>query len=67
MEGLRGDPKGEKLYRAVQRTYLQPAPSQEAAAEALGLPFSTYRYHLAGGLARVAEALWQRELDVPPA
>ena len=43
----------------MQRTYLQPAPSQEAAAEALGLPFSTYRYHLAGGLARVAEALWQ--------
>ena len=67
VEGLRGDPRGEKLYRAVQRTYLRPAPSQEAAAEALGLPFSTYRYHLAGGLARVAEALWQRELDVPPA
>jgi hypothetical protein len=32
------------------------------AAERLGLPFSTYRYHLAGGLRRVTERLWRREL-----
>jgi hypothetical protein len=35
------------------------------AAELLGLPFSTYRYHLAGGIARVTESLWQRELHGP--
>ena len=43
-------------------TFLQPAATQELAAERLGLPFSTYRYHLAGGIRRVTEQLWQREL-----
>jgi hypothetical protein len=36
--------------------------AQALAAERLGLPFSTYRYHLAGGLRRVTERLWRREL-----
>ena len=36
--------------------------AQELAAERLGLPFSTYRYQLAGGIRRVTERLWQREL-----
>src|SRR5581483_7779707 len=40
---LRASPRDEKLYRAVRRTYLQPAATQELAAELLGLPFSTYR------------------------
>ena len=46
----------------------QPAPSQERAAERLGIPFSTYRYHLARGTAHVVAWLWQRELNgaVPP-
>ena len=56
------DPRDAKLARALDRTYLRPAPTQEAAAELLGLPFSTYRGHLARGLERVAEALWEREL-----
>jgi hypothetical protein len=60
---LRADPRGEKLVRALERTYLRPAPTQEAAAELLGLPFSTYRGHLTRGLERVAEWLWRRELD----
>jgi len=32
---------------ALEHTYLLPTPGQEAAAELLGLPFSTYRYQLA--------------------
>jgi hypothetical protein len=36
--------------------------AQALAAERLGLPFSTYRYQLAGGIRRVTERLWQREL-----
>jgi hypothetical protein len=59
---LRGDPRGEKLVRALERTYLRPASTQEAAAELLGLPFSTYRGHLTRGLQRVVDWLWQREL-----
>lgn len=59
---LTGNPRDEKLYRALYHTYLEPAPSQERAAELLDLPFSTYRYHLANGLKRLTDRLWQREL-----
>ena len=62
VDELRADPRGEKLVRALERTYLRPAPTQEAAAELLGLPFSTYRGHLTRGLERVVDWLWQREL-----
>ena len=62
LDGLRADPRGGKLVRALECTYLRPAPTQEAAAELLGLPFSTYRGHLTRGLERVVEWLWQREL-----
>jgi hypothetical protein len=59
---LTGNPKDEKLYRAIYHTYLEPALTQERAAELLDLPFNTYRYHLANGLKRITEWLWQREL-----
>jgi hypothetical protein len=54
-------PRDVKQYRAVDRTYLRPAPTQERAAESLGLPFTTYSRHLTQGVARVAQALWQQE------
>jgi hypothetical protein len=60
--GLRADARDAKLERALDRTYLRPAPTQERAAELLGLPFSTYRRHLARGVERVVAVLWQREL-----
>lgn len=63
---LTGNPKDEKLYRAIYHTYLDPAPTQEQAAERLDLPFNTYRYHLINGLKRIVEWLWQRELQDPP-
>jgi hypothetical protein len=59
---LTSNPKDEKLYRAIYHTYLEPAASQERAAELLNLPFNTYRYHLANGVKRITEWLWQREL-----
>ncbi|HEY8476985.1 MAG TPA: ATP-binding protein, partial [Chloroflexota bacterium] len=62
---LTTSPRGEKLYRALYHTYFQPSPTQEAAAELLGLPFSTYRFHLGRGVERVADWLWQRELYGP--
>jgi len=60
---LRGNPKTIKLYRAVACTYLEPSATQELAAESLGLPFNTYRYQLAAGIKRIADALWQQELS----
>jgi hypothetical protein len=55
------EPKGEPLRRVLDRTFLRPAPSQEAAAEVLGLPFSTYRRHLARAVERVVDQLWAVE------
>lgn len=59
--GLRERPRDEKFWRALELTYFRPAGSQELAAERLGLPFGTYRYQLATGVERVAQALWARE------
>jgi hypothetical protein len=59
---LRANPRDAKLARALERTYVRPAPTQEAAAEVLGLPFSTYRGHLSRGIERVVDQLWQHEL-----
>lgn len=60
---LGGHPRDEKLQHVLDRTYLRPAPTQERAAELLGLPLSTYRRRLAHGVERVADLLWQRELS----
>jgi hypothetical protein len=59
---LGDDVRDERLGRALQCTFVRPAPTQEAAAELLGLPFSTYRGHLTRGTDRVVDRLWQREL-----
>lgn len=61
-EMLHADPRDQKLYRSVDRTYLRPAETQERAAEVLDLPFSTYRRHLTRGVERVVGWLWEREL-----
>jgi hypothetical protein len=62
VETLREHPRDDKLWRAVERTYVRPAATQERAAAALELPFSTYRRHLAQGVDRVVAWLWNREL-----
>jgi hypothetical protein len=62
IETLREHPRDDKLWRAVERTYLRPAATQERAAAALGLPFSTYRRHLTQGVDRVVRWLWDREV-----
>ncbi|MDJ0733390.1 MAG: AAA family ATPase [Nostocaceae cyanobacterium] len=63
VESLQLSPRDEKLYRVLYRTYLHPAPTQEQAAELLDLPFSTYRRHLKAGMVRVANILWQKEIN----
>ena len=55
-------PRQAKLQRALHHTYVQPAPTQDQAAELLDLPFSTYRRHLTSGVTAVTEHLWQREV-----
>jgi hypothetical protein len=62
VEKLGDDPREAKPHRAITMTFMQNTPTQQAAADRLGLPFSTYRRHLTRGLARVCDLLWQREL-----
>jgi hypothetical protein len=59
---LQSSPRQLKLYRALYHTYLQPAATQELAAELLDLPFSTYRRHLKEGIENVIDTLWAREM-----
>ncbi len=61
--GCLGDqPRGDLLGSVLQRTFVRAAPTQEAAAEVLGLPFSTYRRHLAKALEQVTDLLWAVEI-----
>jgi hypothetical protein len=62
IDALRDHPRDDKLLRAVDRTYVRPAATQEAAAEVLGLPWSTYRRHLTKGVERIVSWLWEREV-----
>lgn len=62
VQALAAHPADLKFHRALRLTWLTPGAKQEAVAAELGLPFNTYRYHLARGAERVAQALWQREL-----
>ncbi len=61
-EALRSAPREEKFYHALRTTYLDPAPTQEQAAEELEVPFSTFRRHLKSGIDYIDNALWQQEI-----
>lgn len=63
VRALASSTRHARYAAALEVTYLRPAPNQERAAERLGLPFSTYRRHLARGLTQLTDALWIRELD----
>ncbi|NHC45336.1 ATP-binding protein [Motilibacter aurantiacus] len=63
VEGLRRDLAGVKAHAALVATYFSGAPTHEAAARRLGLPFGTYRRHLRFAVAGVCESLWERELQ----
>ena len=54
---------GDEHRRVLERTYLSGVSSQEAAAEVLDLPFSTYRRHLGRATERLVEVLWALELS----
>ena len=59
---LGNQPKGDQLRAVLHRTYLCAAPTQEAAAEVLDLPLSTYRRYLAKALEQLTEVLWAVEI-----
>jgi hypothetical protein len=59
---LGSQPKGDQLRAVLRRTYLRAAPTQEAAAEVLDLPLSTYRRYLAKALEQLTDLLWTVEI-----
>ncbi|MGP4050869.1 hypothetical protein [Streptomyces sp. 2A115] len=61
-ETLLDERGGEKRHWAVTVTYFRGSPTQETAAERLGLPFSTYRRHLTSAIERISDLLWHHEL-----
>ena len=62
IDWLKDEPKGETLSAVLRRTFVRAAPTQEAAAEVLGLPFSTYRRHLAKAIEQLTDLLWAVEI-----
>ncbi|MFJ9605851.1 ATP-binding protein [Kitasatospora sp. NPDC101176] len=62
VDDLAADPRGVRAREALTAGHFSGAPTQEAAARRLGLPYGTYRRHLRQGLDLLCEALWRREL-----
>ncbi|WP_244945305.1 ATP-binding protein [Couchioplanes caeruleus] len=62
VDELAQDPRGVRARDALTAGYFSGAPTQEAAARRLGLPYGTYRRHLRHGLDLLCDALWQWEL-----
>ncbi len=60
-EHLATSGRTERWYQALRRRYLEPAATQEAAADEMDVPFSTFRRYLKSGLERVTEELWREE------
>jgi hypothetical protein len=61
IDELKKTPRQLKLYRALYHTYVQPGSTQEAVAELLDVPFSSYRRHLKQGISYVTSYLWQQD------
>ena len=62
IEGAIGCLGDQPLEAVLRRTFVRGAPTQEAAAEVLGLPFSTYRRHLAKAVEQLTDVLWAVEI-----
>lgn len=62
VDRLAGSRAGDKRHRALTVTYFGGSPTQEAAAQRLQLPWSTYRRHLASAIDHLSDLLWHEEL-----
>lgn len=61
VEELETDPEQTRYGQVLRATYLRGAPKQRAAAEMVGLTFSTYRRRLEEAIERLTDRLWQKE------
>jgi hypothetical protein len=63
LDTTRSVPRALRGHDAVVATYLTGAPTQQAVARRLGLPFSTYRRHLKDGIQDLSDRLWKLYSD----
>ncbi|WP_031147326.1 AAA family ATPase [Streptomyces erythrochromogenes] len=62
VDALRESPGTEPFHALLTTTFIDSARTRQSAALRLGLPFGTYRRHLAKALHQVSDHLWVREL-----
>jgi hypothetical protein len=62
VDALLEDPRSAHLHKVVATTFFHGVPTQEASAQRLGLPQSTYRRHLKRGVAAICDRLWRTEV-----
>ena len=60
VDALRTDPAGVKAHDALTTTYISASGTHRAAARRLGMPYGTYRRHLALAKERLVELLLAR-------
>jgi len=65
-DALFKSPRDQRLRRVLDLGYFHPASKHEAAAERLGLAFSTYRRYLTAAIGRLARWLWESERAAAP-
>jgi len=65
LDALQVDPAGVKAHEALTATYLSASRTHKATARRLGLPYGTYRRHLALAKERLVEQLLRQTATVP--
>ena len=65
-DSVRTTPMTRKAYRALYRSFVNPARTQREAAELENMPFGTFRRQLATGIERVTAYLWRLETHDAP-
>ena len=56
-------PRGRKQAQVVRLTFIEPAATQQEAADRLAMAFGTYRRYVTSALAELTSILWFRELS----
>ena len=66
LDALQVDPAGVKAHEALTATYISASRTHKAAARRLGVPYGTYRRHLAMAKERLVEQLLRQPAPTPP-
>ncbi|HEY4012857.1 MAG TPA: sigma 54-interacting transcriptional regulator [Polyangiaceae bacterium] len=56
-------PRGRKQAQVLRLTFIEPAGTQQEAADQLAMAFGTYRRYVTSALAELTSILWFRELS----